>query len=142
MKRIFVVIVAMLSSMALYAQEYEYILDRGLLNEMLKIGSILFVFYFIGTIIVTIIKLFLDYRLKHKILDKHIPDELVRSLLSSNKDVKNVALKWLMIFSGVALGLLVVSLTPPFGVHSLAIIAFSLAFSYLGYFAFIKRSEK
>lgn len=143
MKRILIVMIALFSSLGLYAQEVEYVIDRGFVMDLVHMGSILFVFYLISVFIITIIKLFLDYRLKNKILDKQIPDVLVQSLLNGNtsKEMKNVAMKWLMILTGLALGLTVVSLTPPFGIHSLAIIAFSLAASYLGYFAFIKRSE-
>jgi len=44
--------------------------------------------------------------------------------------------------TGIGLGLTIINYTLPLGIHSFAIIAFSIAASFLGYFLFLKQDEK
>jgi len=42
----------------------------------------------------------------------------------------------------IGIGLLIIDATLPLGIHSVAIMAFSIALSFLGYFMYIRRSDK
>jgi hypothetical protein len=74
-------------------------------------------------------------------VEKGVSENVVeRFLQPTNRDVKSMAIKWFLILAGIGVGLTVISFSMPLGIHSLAIMAFSLALSFLGYFYFIKQS--
>ena len=89
-------------------------------------------------------KRILEHRLKNKIVDKGISENMAQSILATRptEDNKNANIKWFAILAGIGLGLMGVTLTRPFGFHSLAIMAFSISFSFLGYYFFIRNAQK
>jgi hypothetical protein len=94
------------------------------------------------TFILAIIKTILDFRLKSKMVDKGVSDKVVEQFLQpQNRDAKTQAIKAFLILAGIGVGLTAINFTSPIGIHSFAIMAFSIALSFLGYFYFIKRSE-
>ena len=58
------------------------------------------------------------------------------------KEDRNINIKWFAILTGIGMGLTIINYTLPLGIHPLAIIAFSIAASFLGYFLFLKQDEK
>jgi hypothetical protein len=93
--------------------------------------------------VLTIIKQIMNYRLKNKVIEKAIPEQIVTSLFETDgKEHKNANIKWFAILTGIGVGLTIVYYTLPLGIHSLAIIAFCMAASFLSYFIFLKRTEK
>jgi len=110
--------------------------------EYVRIITAIFVLYLMITFIITIIKSILDFRLKSKMVDKGVSDKVVEQFLQpQNKDAKTQAIKAFLILAGIGVGLTAINFTSPIGIHSFAIMAFSIALSFLGYFYFIKRSE-
>ena len=90
--------------------------------------------------ILAILKRILDNRLKNKIIDKGIPENIVSSILQTNpKEDRNLNIKWFAILTGLGIGLTIINYTLPLGFHSLAIMAFSIAASFLGYYLFAKK---
>ena len=111
-------------------------------REYVRIIATVFVLYLIITFIITIIKSILDFRLKSKMVDKGVSDTVVEQFLQpQNKDAKTQAIKAFLILAGIGVGLTAIYFTIPLGIHSFAIMAFSIALSFLGYFFFIRRSE-
>jgi hypothetical protein len=51
-------------------------------------------------------------------------------------------IKWFSIFAAIGIGLTIINYALPLGVHSLAIMSFSIAAGFLGYHLFLKRSKK
>lgn len=100
---------------------------------------ILFIAFLI-VILITLIKYFLDYRLKNKLIDKGMANQL-SSYLSENNDQnrKNDAAKMAILFCGIGLGLLLTHFSSPVDIHSLAIMAMSLGLSYLAYFFYLRK---
>ena len=93
--------------------------------------------------ILAIIKRFMDFRLKTKIVEKGIPENIATSILQTNpKDDRNINIKWFAILAGLGAGLMLVNYTQPLGIHSLAIMAFSISVSFLGYYLFVRWAEK
>jgi hypothetical protein len=93
--------------------------------------------------ILTVAKRIMDYRLKNKIIEKGIPENIISSILQTNpKEDRNLNIKWFAILSGLGIGLIIVNYTQPLGIHSLAIMAISISTSFLGYFFYLKHSEK
>lgn len=112
-------------------------------GEIIRVITVVFVLYLIISFILTIIKSILDFRLKSKMIDKGVTDKVVEQFLQpNNKDAKTQAIKVFLILAGVGVGLTLINYTLPMGVHSFAIMAFSIAASFLGYYFFMQRSDK
>lgn len=104
------------------------------------ISSILVVVLFM-LFILTILKRIFEYRLKNKIVDKGIPENVASSILQTkSREDRNINIKWFALLAGVGAGLTIIYFTLPLGIHSLAIMAFSIALSFLGYFFYLKQS--
>lgn len=93
--------------------------------------------------IITVMKKIFEYRLKNKIVDKGISENIAQSILEtkSNNEAKYVNVKWFAILAGLGMGLIGVNYTQPLGFHSLAIMAFSISLSFLGYYLFTKNER-
>ena len=93
--------------------------------------------------ILTIMKRILDHRLKNKILERGITDSVALSILQTNpNENRNINIKWFAILTGLGAGLTIVDFTRPLGIHSLAIMTFCIAVSFLGYFYYLRKTEK
>lgn len=93
--------------------------------------------------ILAIIKRIIDYRIKNKIVEKGIPENIVSSILqTSPNENRNTNIKWFAILAGIGTGLTIIYYTLPLSILSLAIMTFCLAASFLGYYFFLKQSEK
>jgi len=99
----------------------------------------MFMYFFLA-----IIKRIFEHRLKNKIIDKGIPENVAQSILEAkaSEDSKHANIKWFAILAGLGIGLTGVNYTQPLGFHSLAIMAFSISLSFLGYYLFIRNSGK
>lgn len=105
------------------------------------IFPILFILFFVFMLI-SLIKYFLDFRLKNKLIDRGMSDQLSAYLVKKNdKEKQQEAVKLAILFCGVGAGLIMTYLTIPIHIHSLAIMAFSLGLSYLAYFFYLRKSN-
>lgn len=108
-----------------------------------SIAGIVFPILFISFLIfmlITLVKYFLDFRLKNKLIDRGMSEQLSAYLLNqNNQNNPNLVIKLAFLFCGIGLGLLITYLTAPVHIHSLAIMAFSLGFSYLAYFFYLRK---
>ena len=117
----------------------EISIDRQFLAGL----AALFVVYLISSFLLTIIKSFQEFRLKSKLIDRGVPENVVKQFIHpSVKDSKTQAIKWFLVLTALGIGLIIINLTQPVGFHSAAIMAFSIAFSFLAYYYVIKISEK
>lgn len=114
-------------------------IDRETFNVCASIFTVALFMIFI----LAILKRVMDYRLKNKIAEKGIPENVAASILQTNpKADRNINIKWFAILTGLGAGLTIIYYTLPLGIHSLAIMALCIAASFLGYFFFLKQSEK
>jgi len=113
-------------------------------SEMLQIAAAIFVVGMFMYFIITIMKRIFEHRLKNKIVDKGISENIAHSILETKttEDNKYANVKWFAILAGIGMGLTGVNYTQPLGFHSLAIMAFSISLSFLGYYLFIRNAEK
>ena len=112
-------------------------------RKIFEISATIFVVGLFMIFILTIMKRILDHRLKNKILERGITDSVALSILQTNpNENRNINIKWFAILAGLGAGLTIVNYTRPLGIHSLAIMAFCIAISFLGYFYYLKQSEK
>ena len=143
MKKLIAAAIIFFTPLVLHAQE-DLRLGSGFKidREYVRIIATVFVLYLIITFIITVIKSILDFRLKSRMVDKGVSDKVVEQFLQpQNRDAKTQAIKAFLILAGVGVGLTAIYFTSPIGIHSFAIMAFSIALSFLGYFYFIKKSE-
>ena len=95
------------------------------------------------TLVILVTRYILDYRLRNKIIDRGISEQLASSLLEkSATDKKEDSIKWAFLLLGLSGGLIVTYYTMPLDIHSLAIIAFSIGVSFLSYYFFLKHSKQ
>jgi hypothetical protein len=143
MKKLVTIAIIFFTPFVLYAQE-DLRIGGGfnIKDEYFRIITAIFVLYLMITFILAIIKTILDFRLKSRMVDKGVSDKVVEQFLQpQNRDAKTQAIKAFLILAGIGVGLTAINFTSPIGIHSFAIMAFSIALSFLGYFYFIKRSE-
>ena len=110
---------------------------------VIGIPAVILALYLILTFILTFAKSIMDNRLKARMIEKGVSDKVVEQLLQPDgKDVKGQAMKSFLLLSGIGLGLTIINFFLPIGIHSIAIMSFSIALSFLGYYYFLRRSEK
>ena len=114
-------------------------IDKGIF----RICATIFLIGLFMVFILSILKRFLEHRLKNKIVDKGIPENIASSILQdTTKEDGNVNVKWFAILAGLGAGLLIVNYTQPLGIHSLAIMSFCISASFLGYYYFTRATQK
>jgi hypothetical protein len=139
MKKIMKAMILLLAPLAINAQggyNPEY-------TKIFEICATIFVVILLMGFLLAILKWILEHRLKNKIIDKGVSENLVTSVLqTATKQDGNANIKWFAILAGIGAGLTIVNYTLPLGIHSLAIMFFSTAASFLGYYLFSKKTEK
>ena len=143
MKKVFITIPALLTVIGASAQPDDKYSSGALKFESLHILAAIANIAIFATSIYIFVKLLLDNRIKNKLLDKGAPEDLAIQLLQpAIKNDKTITIKWVCILTGIGTGLLIADHTQPLGIHSLAIMCLSLAASLLGYYIFIRYSDK
>ncbi len=108
------------------------------------IGEIILPILFISFLIfmlTLVVRYFLDFRLKNKMIDRGMSEQLSTYLFHKN-DQNSDIIKLAILFCGIGTGLIITHLTSPINIHSLAIMAFSIGLSYLAYFFYLRRQDK
>lgn len=146
MKIIMTTIIAMLGTVSTFAQSLTAESKPGGLE--LEPGSMtdvllpILLISFLVFMLITLIKYFLEFRLKNKLIDKGMGEQLSTYLSEKNpKERQNEAMKLAILFCGIGSGLLLTYVTAPINIHSLAIMAFSLGASYFAYFFYLKKQN-
>jgi hypothetical protein len=122
---------------------FDPLKDRQLYFDLLNICGVLAVMYVVTTFIMQVLKHHYNYRIKNRMLDKGTEENIVRQLLQpEKKENKNETLQWFCMMAAIGAGLILVSLTRPFGLHSLAILAFSMAAGFGAYYYFTRQPGK
>lgn len=112
-------------------------------EEIFQIAAAIFVVGMVMYFIINVMKRILEHRLKNKIVDKGISENIAQSILETKTtESKYSNIKYFAILTGIGIGLTGVNYTQPLGFHSLAIMAFSISLSFLGYYLFIRNAEK
>lgn len=113
----------------------EPLIDRALIFDIINISAMVLVLYLITSFILKLIQQNLTYRLKNKIADKGVGEHIATQLLSDKeKDGRKTILQWFFVMAGIGAGFGFVSISQPFGLHSLAIMFLSIAAGFGGYY--------
>ena len=114
----------------------------GISEDVFNIIATIFVVILVMIFILSVIKRMLDHRIKNRIVEKGVSESLASSILQSDIGNSEVNIKWFSILTSIGIGLMIVNYTLPLGIHSIAIMSFSIAVSFLGYHQYLKRSKK
>ncbi|RFS19151.1 hypothetical protein DVR12_24570 [Chitinophaga silvatica] len=140
MKRIIITSIFGILSLSAYSQPLE-----GLNKEMmveLERSIILLVFLFmISSLILSLMRMILDNRLKNKMIEKGVPVEVIANMLPKKSELTSTA-KYFCILTAICVGLLLISFFPPLGLHSAAIMGFCIATGLLGYYFWSQKISK
>jgi hypothetical protein len=143
MKRRILLLMAFTTPYFVFADDYHFTEGTSFSRELFEIPATLFAAWLLISFLISIVRLVLDNRLKVKMIEKEISERMAEQMLQPTKtDGRSQAFKWFMVLAWTGIGLGLVSINMPFGIHSIAILACCLSLSYLGYFIYIKRSEK
>ena len=142
MKKLTTLATILIVSFAAKAQgNFEPFRNRDFNFEFLRATTAIIAVVAFAAFILSIIRMIFDYRIKNKMIEKGVSDKVVEQFLQPTKrDTKAQAIKWFLILFGIGLGLIIVNLTMPLGLHSVAIMAFSTSLSFLGHYYFIRKS--
>lgn len=145
MKKIFVTISAIAFALSSNAQDnnnFEPFKDRQFIFDSVNMCAVLLVIYLLSNFILRIIRQSLDFKLRNKIIDKGTSEPIVAQILQpeSNKEKRNYLLQWFFVLAAIGLGFTIMNITKPFGLHSLAIMAFSIAAGFGGYYFFTREN--
>lgn len=146
MKKILLTLTIIATAFTASAQEtnFDPFKDRQFIFDSFNICAVLLVIYLLSNFIFRIIKQSLEFKLKNKIIDKGTDSPVVAQLLQpeTNKEKRNYLLQWFFILTAIGIGFGIMSLSRPFGLHSLAIMAFSIAAGFGGYYFFTRETGK
>jgi hypothetical protein len=142
MKKIITALLVLISVGANAQGSFETFNDRDFDFDLLHVTGVLIGIFLFTSFILAFVKLILDGRIKSKMLEKGVSENVVAQFLGpAGRDSKSVAIKWFLVLVCIGIGLIIINLTLPVGLHSIAIMAFSISLSFLGYFYYIKRSQ-
>ncbi|RYG27090.1 MAG: hypothetical protein EOO01_41725 [Chitinophagaceae bacterium] len=139
MKKLTVLSAILLTSVMVNAQDNTY---AQMHMELARASMILIFAFLISSFILALVKQLLDSRLKHKMVEKGVSDEVVAQFLRPvTKQTKTYVMKWFLIFLSIGIGFSLINVTQPLGIHSLAILAFCIAFGFLAFYFFVRKSD-
>jgi hypothetical protein len=144
MKKALIVIAFVGSSVAAFAQDKpEPLVNRDLIFDVIHICAILTITYLIASFILQLFRGSFDFRLKSKMLDRQTDENIVGKIVQSDRTNPLAAvLQWVCVLASVGIGFLLIELTEPFGLHSLAIMALCVAAGLGLYYYFASRAKK
>ncbi|MFT3796615.1 hypothetical protein [Flavobacterium sp.] len=96
---------------------------------------------FLVFMLVSGIKYFLEFRLRNKMIDKGMSEQMLTHLSNKNEDKVDDAIKLALLFSGLGIGLSLTYLAGPISMLSLAIMASSIGLSYFAYFCYLRQKK-
>ena len=143
MKKTSVTFIILSLSFAAQAQDvFDPLKDRQLYFDVLNICAVLAGIYLVSSFILQVVRQAIAYRLKNRMLDRNTEVNIVREILQPDKkENKKMTLQWFCMLAAIGAGLTLVGLTRPFGIHSLAVLAFSLAAGFGAYYYFTRDSK-
>jgi hypothetical protein len=146
MKKLFITTALLATSFGAFAQDdKEPLINRPLIFDILNIIAVVSVIYLVSNWILQMMKTNLDYRLKNKIIEKETAENIVVQLVQPGKKGNGsdkAILQWFFVLVSIGVGFTLINFTMPFGLHSLAIMAFSIAAGFAGYYYASRRSAK
>lgn len=143
MKKALIFTAALGGSVAAFAQDKpEPLINREFIFDLIHIIAVLLVIYLISSFILQLVRSNFDFRLKSKLIDRQADETIVGRLVETGKvNPQNTVLQWICALGSVGVGFILIDLTEPVGLHSLAIMAICIAAGLTVYY-FIAKGPK
>jgi Zn-dependent protease with chaperone function len=143
MKKILTLTLLLSAALGAHAQSStNAFTDSRTFEEFVRNVVILLMIYMVTSFILNMIKLFLNDRLKRKIVETGTSEAIVAQLLSTKKSDTEISLKWFFALAGIAVGLGIIGCFKMTDIYALAVIAFCVAFGFLAYYFMRRRLQK
>lgn len=111
--------------------------------DVYRVGVVILIIIIGLAFLLTILRNILDHKLKNKMLEKGISDDLVASILQRDShSAKRISMKWFLVLLATGIGLFITKIYLPLGIHSIGIMAVSIAVAFLGYSFYLNRVKK
>jgi len=142
-KKIIIAIPALLIfAVARAGDSFEQIFDRSFVVDAWHIGATVFLLYLCFNFVLELLQRNLDHRIKSKAIAAGSSETMVSLLLARRKkDLRRGALAWTCVLLAIGLGLSIINATLPFGLHSVAILAFSIGAGLLAFYLISRRQR-
>lgn len=115
--------------------------NKILPDKYFEIAVVLLAAWAAITVIMTFIKTLLDNRLKVKMIEKGISEDVIKNVLQTNRfEAKQQAFKWFLFLFGISAGLFAASLFPA-GIFSIGIVLLAISICYLIYYYYLKMNK-
>lgn len=143
MKKVVVFAAALCGSSVADAQDnHEPLINRDFIFDFIHIVAVIVIIYLISSFILQLLRSNFDFRLKSKMVERQTEENIVGQLVRPDKvNQINTVLQWICTLTSVGAGFLLIQFTQPFGLHSLAIMAFCVAAGLGLYYYFITRRK-
>ncbi|CAM1343404.1 hypothetical protein [Tenacibaculum amylolyticum] len=100
--------------------------------DVYKIIVIIFLIVVFLSFFTTVLKNILDHKLKNKMLEKELSEEIIATILQNDsQSIKHTSVKWFLVLIATGIGLFISNLFLPLGIHSIGIMAISIASAFL-----------
>lgn len=144
MKKVVVFAAAICGSVVAYAEDKpEPLINRDFIFDFIHIIAVILVIYLISSFILQLLRSNFDFRLKSKILERQADENIVAQLIRPDRvNPLNTVLQWVCTLAAVGVGFMLIEFTQPFGLHSLAIMAFCVAAGLGLYYYVAQRAKK
>jgi hypothetical protein len=144
MKKSIALVILTLTSITLKAEEVYKLQDGSEISrQIIDIPASILAVYIVSVFLISVVRAILNFRLRLKMVEKGVSVEIINQLLQPDKNEgKKTAIKSFLVLTGIGLAVAINLFFLPIGIHSLVITIFSLAFSYLAYYYYLKRSER
>jgi hypothetical protein len=143
MKKLITITPALLIFAAARAEDKGgFPIDRDFLVDAFHIAATIFLLYLCFSFVLDLLQRNLDHRIKSKAIAAGSSETMVSQLMArQKKDVRRGALAWICVLLALGLGLSIINLTLPIGLHSMAILAFSIGAGLLAFYLISGRRQ-
>lgn len=117
--------------------------DANIDPDVYRVSVVLLVIIIGLAFILTFLKNVLEHKLKKKMLEKGISDDLVATILQRDShSAKQISIKWFLVLLATGVGMFITKIFLPLGIHSIGIMAVSIALAFLIYSLYLNRIKK
>ncbi|HVU55059.1 MAG TPA: hypothetical protein VHD83_08380 [Puia sp.] len=143
MKKIIIAILILLFfTTARAGDSFEQMIDRSFVVDAFHIAATMFLLYLCFNFVLELLQRNLDHRIKSKAIAAGSSETMVSRLLARRtRDLRRGALAWVCVLLALGVGLGIIDATLPFGLHSVAILAFSIGVGLLVFYLISGRRE-
>lgn len=142
MKKILVSMLLVSSSIGAFAQSNSRMIDKGTFEELVRDIVLLLMLYIVTNFILSMIRLFLNDRLKRKIVEHDTSEIIVAQLLINKKSERENSLKLFCALTAIGVGLGIIDCYNLSDIPALMITIFCLAVGFLVHFFLSSRLQK